>query len=170
MDSSLNASHRMKRIFCLILFISSLNCFSQKISTIKVTDLEKRISNDSDTTYIVNFWATWCAPCVKELPDFDSITKVYGSEKVKILLISLDFKEDMNTKIIPFYNRKRLRSEVYLLDEANGNYFIPRVSEQWTGAIPATLILNNQKKYRAFYEKKLSYEFLKGEIEGIKNK
>jgi thiol-disulfide isomerase/thioredoxin len=158
----------MKKNCFLFLICLSTFAFSQKISVIKVTDLGKRIANSSDTTYLINFWATWCAPCVKELPDFDSITKTYGSEKVKMLLVTMDFKEDMDTKVIPFYIKKQLRSEVYLLDELNGNYFIPKISDKWTGAIPATLILNNAKKYREFYEKKLNYLFLQEEIEKIK--
>lgn len=140
-------------------------CFAQKVNVIKITDLEKRLTNTSDTTYIVNFWATWCAPCVKELPDFDSISKKYASEKVKVLLVSMDFKEDLQTKVIPFLKKRSLHPEIVLLDESNGNYFIPKVSEKWTGAIPATLILNNTKKYREFYEKKLNYLQLKDEIE-----
>ncbi|MCW3102282.1 MAG: TlpA family protein disulfide reductase [Bacteroidetes bacterium] len=158
----------MKRLLLLFFLASANLLFSQKLSVIKITDLEKRIGNASDTTYIVNFWATWCAPCVKELPDFDSISKVYGSEKVKVLLVSMDFKEDLDSKVIPFCKRKQLHSEVFVLDELNGNYFIPRVSDKWTGAIPATLILNNAKNYREFYEKKLNYLFLEGEIKKIK--
>jgi thiol-disulfide isomerase/thioredoxin len=159
----------MKR-FLLLFLIASQSAFSQKVSVIKISDLEKRITNTSDTTYIVNFWATWCAPCVKELPDFDSITKTHGSEKIKILLISMDFKEDMDTKVMPFHRKKKIRSEVYLLDEVNGNHFIPKVSEKWTGALPATLIVNNAKKYRELYERKLDYNFLKEEISKVKSK
>ncbi|MCW3072770.1 MAG: hypothetical protein JWO44_2660 [Bacteroidetes bacterium] len=158
----------MKKILLFFFLVSANMLFSQKVSVIRITDLEKRINNGSDTTYIVNFWATWCAPCVKELPDFDSISKVYGSEKVKMLLVSMDFREDLESKVIPFCKKKQLHSEVFVLDELNGNYFIPKVSDKWTGAIPATLILNNAKKYREFYEKKLNYLFLKEEIEKIK--
>lgn len=158
----------MKNLFFLFALTSGNILFAQKISVIKITDLEKRLDNNSDTTYIVNFWATWCAPCVKELPDFDSITKMYPSGKVKVLLVTMDFKEDLESKVVPFYNKIKLKSEVFVLDELNGNYFIPKVSADWTGAIPATLIRNNKKNYKAFYEKKLNYEFLCSEIE--KNK
>lgn len=154
--------------FISLLLFLSLASYSQNASVIKITDLEKRIKNNSDTTYIVNFWATWCAPCVKELPDFDSIDITYRNNKVKVLLVSMDFKEDLKTKLLPFVALKKISSEVLLLDEVNGNYFIPKVSEQWSGAIPATLILNNQKKANHFFEKKLNYEFLKTEIESIK--
>lgn len=154
--------------FISLLIFLSFASYSQNASVIKITDLEKRIKNNSDTTYIVNFWATWCAPCVKELPDFDSINIAYRNNKVKVLLVSMDFKEDLKTKLLPFIASKKISSEVLLLDEVNGNYFIPKVSEQWSGAIPATLIVNNQKKANHFFEKKLNYEFLKTEIESIK--
>src|SRR3990167_5286050 len=89
-------------LFTFSLLFLSLFSFSQKVPILKITDLEKRIKNDSDTTYIVNFWATWCAPCVKELPDFDSIAKVYKNEKIKVLLVTMDFKEELKNKVLPF--------------------------------------------------------------------
>jgi thiol-disulfide isomerase/thioredoxin len=139
---------------------------SQNVPVIKITDLEKRIRNNSDTTYIVNFWATWCSPCVKELPDLDSINKIYKDKKVKVLLITMDFKEDVS-KVNSFVETKRIRSEVALLDEVNGNYFIPKISDKWTGALPATLIINNEKKFNHFFEKKITFELLKTEIESV---
>ncbi len=155
----------MRSLFFLLLMIMFTKSFTQNVKVIKITDLKKRIQNNSDTTYIVNFWASWCAPCVKELPDFDSINSVYKTQKVKVLLVSLDFKEDLTTKLLPFMIKKNIRAEVMLLDEANGNYFIPEISEQWSGAIPGTLIVNNKNKLKEFYEKKLNYDFLKNKIE-----
>ncbi len=80
----------------------------------------------------------------------------------------MDFKEDLSTKLLPFIKKRNIKSEVLLLDETNGNYFIPKVSEQWSGAVPATLIVNNKFKINHFFEKKLTYEFLKSEIDSIK--
>jgi thiol-disulfide isomerase/thioredoxin len=153
----------MKYIYTFTaVFIFSFS-FSQNVSVIKISDLENRLNNNNDTTYIINFWATWCAPCIKELPDFDSIAKTVKG-KLKIIYVTLDFKEEIEKKVIPFLIKKPLHSEVMLLDESNGNYFIPKISSQWSGAIPATLILNNKNKYRNFYEKKLDYGFLMEEI------
>lgn len=153
----------MKRLMLLTLFLPLMG-LSQQLSILKITDLEKRVKNNSDTTYIVNFWATWCAPCVKELPDFDSITIAYSQHKIKVLLVSLDFKEDLTKKVVPFIKTKKLLSEVVLLDELNGNYFIPRVSTNWSGALPATWIINTNKSVNRFYEKKINVTFLKNEL------
>ena len=155
----------IKPLFLLLAFVLlGIFSFAQQVPVLKITDLEKRIKNDSDTTYIVNFWATWCAPCVKELPDFDSISKVYANQKVKVLLVTMDFKEDLKTKVLPFIKSKKIFSEVLLLDEVNGNYFIPKISEAWSGALPATLIINQKKNFNHFFEKKLTFDFLKSEI------
>jgi thiol-disulfide isomerase/thioredoxin len=160
----------MKSFLALLILLVSASIFSQNIPVIKVTDLEKRIFNNSDTTYIVNFWATWCAPCVKELPDFDSISKTYSNQKIKVLLVTMDFKEDVNSKVAPFVKKKRIISEVLLLDESNADYFIPKIANEWTGALPATVIINNKKNTKYFFEKKLTYEFLKNEIQQIELK
>jgi thiol-disulfide isomerase/thioredoxin len=160
----------MRSFFAFSLLIISSTLFSQNIPVLKVTDLEKRINNNSDTTYIVNFWATWCAPCVKELPDFDSISKTYPNQKIKVLLVTMDFKEDLETKVKPFVKKKKILSEVLLLDESNADYFIPKIANEWTGALPATVIINNKKNIKHFFEKKLTFEFLKNEIQQIDSK
>ena len=156
----------MKSIVIIVSFLLlMITVHSQIVPVIKIDGLEKRITNNSDTTYIVNFWATWCAPCVKELPDFDSITATYKDQKIKVLLVSMDFKEDLKTKLIPFIRDKRIKSEVLLLDEINGNYFIPKISDEWSGALPATLIVNHLTNTKHFFEKKVNYIFLRNEIE-----
>ena len=144
--------------------ISSLGIAQQVNSVYKIDQFLKRISN-SDTTYIVNFWATWCKPCVQELPNFDSLNFELKNTKSKIILVSLDFKEDLNKKINPFLKSKQIQSECVLLDEVNGNDFVNKIDGSWSGAIPATLII--YKKKRIFLEKKLSYKDLKLSWQGI---
>lgn len=135
--------------------------FSQNIPVIGLDDLESRLDNGSDTTYVVNFWATWCGPCVKELPYFEALEKANHGKKFKVLLVSLDFVNQLESKVVPFLERKKLISEVVLMDEDRPNKWIPRVSEKWTGALPATLFVNTQKKTRHFHEG----SFKEGELE-----
>ncbi len=156
----------MKQFLTIILLLPFVS-FSQQIQVIKVGDLEKRVKNNSDTTYIVNFWATWCGPCVKELPDFDSVVVAYRNSKIKVLLVSLDFKETLSKKVLPFVKARNTVPEVVLLDEINGDYFIPKISESWTGAIPATWIINTHESVNRFYEKKITFSFLKNELATI---
>lgn len=143
----------------LLLFIgNAIN--AQKIGVYKIDDLLKRINNNSDTIYVVNFWATWCKPCVAELPEFEKLNKDYSSKKVKVILVSMDFKETLNKKLKPFIKKNKYTCEVVLLDESNGNDFINKISEEWSGSIPATLITRKNKSVNEFIEKKVTYDFL----------
>jgi thiol-disulfide isomerase/thioredoxin len=157
----------MKPLLMAAFLLTSVLSYSQSIPVWKIEDLENRVKNNSDTTYIVNFWATWCMPCIKELPDFDTINAVYSKNKIKVILVSLDFKEDLEKKVKPFIKNKKVQSEVVILDEVNGNYFIPKVSAAWSGAIPATWIVNTKKSVDRFFEKKITTDFLKNELHTI---
>ncbi len=134
---------------------------------IKIVDYEglaPLLAKRNDTTYVVNFWATWCRPCVKELPYFEKINEDYKDRNVKVVLVSLDFPDKLEKQVIP-YVQKNLKSEVWLLDDADANGWIPKISETWSGAIPATIIYNKNK--RTFYEHSFTYEELKKEVESI---
>jgi thiol-disulfide isomerase/thioredoxin len=157
----------MKSTFLILFTFVCTTAFSQSVKVWKIQDLENRINTNSDTTYIVNFWATWCGPCVKELPAFDTIHTAYLQQKIKVILVSLDFKEDIEKKVIPFLHKKQVQSEVVLLDETNANYFIPKISDQWSGALPGTWIVNRKKSINRFFEQTITVAFLKNELQLI---
>lgn len=104
-----------------------------------------------DTTYIINFWATWCAPCVEELPEFNALQERYATKAVKVLLVSLDFKENY-PKLPLFLQRKRISPQVIWLKDTNPNNFVPLAHKDWGGSIPATLILHPRTGTRRFVE------------------
>ena len=144
-----------------VFLIISFSSFGQTVPIIGLDDLESRLENGRDTTYVVNFWATWCGPCVKELPYFEALEKANSGNRFKVLLVSLDFANQLESKVTPFVEKKKLISEVVLMDEDQPNKWIPRVSDKWTGALPATLFVNTQKKTRHFHEG----SFKEGELE-----
>ena len=120
--------------------------------------LQPLLEKDNDTTYVVNFWATWCAPCVKELPHFDRLQAHFADGKLQVILVSLDFRKHIATGLIPFILKNKVRSRVVVLDDPDANAWIDRVSPEWGGAIPATLIYRGSK--REFYDKSFTYEEL----------
>lgn len=129
--------------------------------TIKSFDFESfspYLDKVNDTTYVINFWASWCKPCVKEIGYFEQIHKKYSGQKVKVLLVSLDFRNQVETKLVPFIKQRNLTAEVILLNDPDANSWIGKVDENWTGSIPATLVYNKDK--RTFYEKAFTYEEL----------
>jgi thiol-disulfide isomerase/thioredoxin len=132
--------------------------FAQKVAVYdNYASLEKAVLSDKNTIYVVNFWATWCAPCVKELPHFEKLNS--ENKSVKVVLVSLDFKNQYESKLLPFLKTRKINSEVVLLTDKDYNTWLPTVDKEWSGSIPATLILKNGKK--VFAEKIFSnYEEL----------
>lgn len=108
--------------------------------------LEPIFHQESDTTYVINFWATWCKPCVEELPYFESLHEKFAGKKIKVILVSLDFPKDYETKLIPFVKENQLKSEVVLLTDGDYNAWIDKVSPEWGGAIPVTVIYNAEER------------------------
>ena len=100
----------------------------------------------TDTTYVINFWATWCKPCVKELPYFEALHDQFKGEKLKVILVSLDFKKDIEPKLIPFVEEHKLRSNVMALTDHKYNEWIDKVDPEWGGAIPVTVVYNSEKR------------------------
>ncbi len=100
----------------------------------------------TDTTYVINFWATWCKPCVKELPYFEALHDKFSGEKLKVILVSLDFKKDIEPKLIPFVEEHKLRSNVMALTDHKYNEWIDKVDPEWGGAIPVTVVYNSEKR------------------------
>jgi len=149
---------------CLVFLFFCLPTKAQSVSVYKIDALVKRIYNNSDTTYIVNFWATWCKPCVEELPEFEKLQQAYKGQPVKVILVSLDFVEELQKRVMPFLAKNNYSSEVILLDEVNGNEFINKINEQWSGAIPATLITSKNKYKQVFIEKKVTFSILENEL------
>jgi thiol-disulfide isomerase/thioredoxin len=138
-----------------------------KPEIIKFPQLERYLKSESDTLYVINFWATWCKPCVKELPYFENLQATYGSKNVKVLLISLDFKRQYETQLIPFIKKHGLKSTVMLIDEIDYDTWLGKVDETWSGAIPATLFINGKRGIRKFYEQEFTWEELENIIKPL---
>jgi thiol-disulfide isomerase/thioredoxin len=105
-------------------------------------EFEPHLLHANDTTYVVNFWATWCKPCVEELPFFEKLIAATANKPVKVLLVSMDFPKDIHPKLIPFVAKRKLERYVVALADLDYNAWIDKVSTEWDGAIPFTLVYN----------------------------
>jgi len=146
-----------------------LKIYSNDTVSVKAYDyagLECYLKQKNDTTYVINFWATWCVPCVAELPNFEKINANYKKNKVKVILVSLDMAKMIDTRLLPFIKEKQIKSEVLLLRDPDADSWISKVDSTWSGAIPATLIYNADM--RKFYEKSFTYDELEKEVSNFK--
>ena len=162
----------MKKIVLSLFIITLVSCKSDHKQAEKKSELEVKsytyktlepiLNRQDNKTYIINFWATWCKPCVEELPVFEKIGELYKNKNVEVILVSLDFPNQLETRLIPFIKKHKLRSKVILMTDTDQNTWIPKISEKWSGAIPATLIYN--KNSREFYEQSFTIDLLQKEL------
>ena len=157
-----------KRIIFLAVIFSSfqIQILNAQTRIVKFNTIDSLLHHRSDSLLVLNFWATWCKPCVSELPYFEELNKNYSSEKVKVILVSLDFKREFESKVKPFIEKNKIASEVLLLDEPDYNSWIDKVDATWSGAIPATVVMAGSKKM--FFEKEfISYAELENIIKPL---
>lgn len=140
----------------LVLIIPAI---SQDVKVLKTfEEFEPLLQQKNDTTYVINFWATWCMPCVKEMPEFMEINEKFKNEKFKMILVSLDFESQLESKVKPFIKDKNIGAEVVLLADSKQHKWIDKVNENWGGSIPATIIYN--KDFYLFKEETLTFDEL----------
>lgn len=125
------------------------------------------MNRQDDKIYVINFWATWCIPCVKELPAFERLREEYYDKSVEVILISLDLSSQKDNVVVPFLKRKRIKSPVFIFNDSNEQFWIEDISKDWTGSIPSTLIYN--KKQRIFYERTFNYKQLNEVLQAFIN-
>ena len=177
----------MKRILILFVFLI-VSCKADKKADTAQTDeikvetstnneiileihdfngLEQYLTRNDDKTYVVNFWATWCAPCIKELPHFEELNANYKTKDVEVILVSLDFPHQYDSKLKPYIKEHDLKSKIVVLDDVDMNTWIPKVDKNWDGAIPITIIYNKDK--REFYDQTFTYDILEKELKQFLN-
>lgn len=166
----------MKKLFYLLIVVFVFGCGksssspgkksesgAEKVRTVNYEELKPLLHKKDAKNYIVNFWATWCAPCVKELPYFEALAENYKDNNIEVLLVSLDFPKQKDSKLLPFLAKNNIKSKVVLLDDVNEDMWIKAISEDWSGALPATLMYNKSK--RIFFEQSFTKETLNSEVQ-----
>jgi thiol-disulfide isomerase/thioredoxin len=147
----------MRSIIIVFLFVIAQGVAAQDYKTFeKFAELQEYLDRDTDTTYVVNFWASWCIPCIRELPYFDRLDRSMPDHKIKVMLVSLDLSNQIESRFKPFLLKGEYRSEVILLTDRRYNSWIPLVDESWSGSIPATLLLSGGRQN--FAEKEFDSE------------
>ncbi len=155
----------IKIFFISFLIIVSVNVFAQEIPKWKIQQLENYIKK-TDKPLIINFWASFCKPCIEEIPYFQSLVKKYEKEGVKLLLVNLDLQQAY-PKIKDFAAMHKFTSSIVYLNETNADIFCPKIDDKWSGAIPASLFVNNKTGYRKFFEEQIPENKLEQEFKAL---
>jgi thiol-disulfide isomerase/thioredoxin len=143
-------------------FHTSVSAQKNSVPEVNFAAFQNQLNHNTDTVYVINFWATWCAPCRNELPLFEKIYTDFSDQKVKVLLVSLDFPKQAEKSLGSFISSNKITAPVILLNEPDANAWIDKVDPSWSGALPATLIY--KKSNRRFFEKELTYDDISNSI------
>lgn len=133
---------------------------AQEIQLVKIEDLKKIYNRPNDTTYVINFFATWCGPCMMEIPVLNQFQSDHSTEKIQLILVSLDNAKTMK-KLPPLIKKMKIQAPVFLLNESSDYSWLPYIDQRWQGSIPATMVVNSKKNIKAFFETPLE----KGQLE-----
>jgi len=150
-----------------MLILPKLKAQDNASRIIKWGELEKILSDSTDNTTVINFWASWCKPCLREIPVFEKIRKEKSGTAIQFIYISLDFAKEKTEKLDPFVKNKLEGAKVLLLDEPNYNKWLRKVEPDWNGSIPMTLVLNNSRKKRLFASSEITEQKLRSMIDSI---
>ena len=131
----------------------------QRVAAYTFQQFEPFMHANNDSTYVLNFWATWCAPCVAEIPYFQQLQAEFNHQKVAFIYVSLDFEKQIEKKLLPFLAKNKLKGEVIVLKQKGMSDWIGKIDSQWSGNLPATLIYN--KNGSDFYPNSFEYDALR---------
>jgi thiol-disulfide isomerase/thioredoxin len=157
-----------KFLLTVLLFTFCVAGMSQQVKKVKIGEVEDYIKK-SDHPILVSFWATWCAPCVEEIPWLQEGVENHKKDSVELILVSLDFPNYFPKKINDFIREKKFKATFLWLDETDANMFCPRIDAKWDGTIPVTLFVNNRIGYRKFMNRPMSDRQVEPEIKKMLN-
>lgn len=142
----------MKIVVAVFVFFALFHnqVYGQPYKLVSKTELSDLLNKKSDKVQVINFWASWCAPCVAELPDFVDAISESDPNKVEYIFVSLDFLSSAKKTLPAFLKRNNYNFNVLLISETDHNSWIEMVDKNWGGSIPATLFINNSKSKRHF--------------------
>jgi len=159
----------MKRSILILTIIAlCVSLYGQHVELLNRAGLEQMLEQNDDTVYVVNFWATWCSPCIEEIGYFQELYSTYKNQKVSIILINLDFPNQVEKRVLPFLEQKGITAPVFSMTELDYNSWIPLVDKEWSGAIPATLFLHGSN--RKFIAREVSRKEIFAQVEEELNK
>jgi peroxiredoxin len=122
----------------------SLARWDQEPVTLQTLDeaaLAKLAKNDTQKLLLVNLWATWCGPCVAELPEFVTMNRMYRKRPFQLVTISLDDPEKKEAEALKLLREKHVAATNYISVVKDRDKFGDLLDKDWPGALPYTLLI-----------------------------
>jgi thiol-disulfide isomerase/thioredoxin len=111
-----------------------------KVGTLKPADFGKFRDSAKGKVLVINFWATWCGPCVAEFPELVALDAKYRDKGMKLVGITADEAEDVQPKVIPFIKKHQVKFDIIRQDTDDPEEMMSQIIKDWNGVIPATFV------------------------------
>jgi len=155
----------MKKISFIFFFII-FGCAKPEVD-LRIVDakdiFDQVATHTGKDVVLVNFWATHCSPCIEEMPYIIELEQEYKDLGFKVYFVSNDWLDRKNA-VFKFLINIGVRGISFLTDELDDNEFINNIHEDWSGALPFTLIFDRRGKLIDFWTDKKTKEFFESAI------
>lgn len=160
----------IKYFFGLISLSLLISCQQNTGSQYNIDLIDSKVFNEilednEGKVIVVNVWATWCVPCVEEMPDLVKLSDSYESGNVKVIGISIDYPEEIQSKILPFIKKNKINFPVYVNNFKNDEALINFLNKDWSGAIPVTFVYDKTGVQKEILLGKHSFDNFKSAVE-----
>jgi thiol-disulfide isomerase/thioredoxin len=137
------------------------------VQLLTASGLRDIIRHRNGKVLVLNIWATWCLPCMEEFPSLMRITDTYDTNKVEVVGISIDYADEIPSKVIPFLKKNKIPFRMYLAQFSSQEQFINSLKRSWNGAIPATFIYDRNGRQKIALIGEQSFEQFQSSIDKI---
>ncbi|HTY36672.1 MAG TPA: TlpA disulfide reductase family protein [Bacteroidota bacterium] len=149
---------------------ASADTLPQAVGSVVAIDqagLKQLLQQRNGKILFLNIWATWCAPCVEEFPDLVRLAGSYKSDEVEFVGISADYPDEVDSKILPFVRKQRVPFRIYVASFNHQEDFINAVNPSWSGALPATMIVDPSGRQMFFRVGAGTFGMFKSSLDSI---
>jgi len=143
----------------------SLSAHGETIETVTASEIEALVNDNDGKVVVVNFWATWCPPCLREFPDIIEVYNRYNSEGLEVMAVSMNEADEIED-IEEFLQNFEPPFPIYraaTIDET----FYEGVVESWFGEMPMTLIFDTAGNSVHIHKKPLTYDELVADVTAL---
>ncbi|HPM79274.1 MAG TPA: redoxin domain-containing protein [Candidatus Anammoximicrobium sp.] len=110
------------------------------VQTIDEAGVRKLAQNDTKNLRLINVWATWCIPCVEEMPKLVTINRMYRKRKFEMITISLDAPQERDV-VLKRLQEKHVSSTNYIFATGDRDKLAEALDQQWPGPVPYTILV-----------------------------
>jgi len=135
-------------LLVMVLTVAPIGFADQAVRPVDAADVQSLIAGHRGKVVLLNFWATWCPPCIQEFPEIVALEKDYRGRGVAVISVSADFPDKMDSQLLPFLEKHQPGFSVYIIESEDANRFVRTIDPEWSGAIPTTLFVDRNGEFR----------------------